>query len=195
MGQRTLRRRSGRVRPAGVTLLQGPPDPGKSHRFRVQVPPSLLSAVSCRTAGPRICAVVFARTADGAAWMAPVAAAVTASAAVQGKLSAASRAALRSPAAWAAAVSAVSRSCAAAVRYSPRGMPPGKEAAEALPRSSARVRSAPHATRSWLSARASRAMTSPGSVVVAPRVVTSSSGLSAYPCSARARACSSRTIC
>src|SRR6266496_736513 len=105
MGQRTLRRRSGRVRPAGVTLLQGSPDPGKSHRFRVQVPPSLLLLSHAERPGRRICAVVSARAADGAAWIAPVAAAVTASAAVHGKLSAASRVALRSPAAWAAAVS------------------------------------------------------------------------------------------
>ena len=113
-----------------------------------------------------------------------MAAAVTASAAVHGKLSAASA----RRAAVASGMSGCrvrrqpvlrSRSDVLAVRDAQ-----GVEAAEALLRSSARDRSAPHATRSWLSARASRAMTSPGSVVVAPRVVTSSSGFSAYPRSA-----------
>lgn len=71
---------------------------------------------------------------------------------------------------------------------------PGEPPEKSLLKPSTRPPAAPTARRSSPWPRASRAITSPGSVVVAPRAVASSSGLSTYPRSARARACNCRTI-
>jgi hypothetical protein len=138
------------------------------------------------------------KASGGPAWSAR-----TASAALQGKLCAASCAADRSaPArAWAVSATPVSRWAAASpmVRSSATGVTARSIAA---PRSAARARSAAAARCSWLRARPSAAacrvslsITSSGRLVAASRIMASSSGLSSGRLAARAADCSRSMIC